>query len=315
MPAEMSFQEKAAEYARQNKAVVVLSILVILLVGYVFTGSKQISLIGAGTLESGYASKGGIVASDRIGIYPPYPPYGDTGPEEYDYKIKTGNIEVESENGLSDSKKVKQKVSTYDGDIRSENKYKTDDAITYYMTARIPSESFEDFSSWMLSEFDVKSSNLQYYTTNVGEIKSEISVLEEALTAYDKLLKELESRPASAETAQAIFEVTRQKLETVRLLKQYGYSIEQVERQANLSTVSISIIEKKEIELIPEEVGRDFMLKLKEAVAIISGIAGGILVVAAKTIKWIVYALVVIIPIWSVYKIARRKFMPKARKM
>ena len=111
----------------------------------------------------------------------------------------------------------------------------------------------------------------------------------------------------SRDSIEVIMEITQKKLEIMRLLKQYGYSIEKVEERAKYASLSLTITQEKKIKLIPEDLGKEFRTRVRNMVRDIVNAGMDLvtipIVILVKVLVWIVYAFIVLIPIFIAFKI------------
>ena len=226
--------------------------------------------------------------------------------QKTEYEIKRGEVEIESSDAEKDYEAIKKKVEEFDGWTDSINKYETDKTITISATFKIPSERLEEFSNLLLNNFKIKNTRFYFYRVSVERQKEEIEILLTALEAYDRLLKRAEASSINETVINTIFLITEKKLEVMRLLKMYGYSIQEVEKRANYSEVLVSIYQEKPIKILPENKGRDFEIKLRDSVNEIINAGMDLLtvpfVILVKVIVFIIYAIIALIPIFVAYK-------------
>ena len=112
--------------------------------------------------------------------------------------------------------------------------------------------------------------------------------------------------------------LTNKKLEIMRKLREYGYTVEEAEEKERYSTLSLQLIQEKPIKLVPENLDRKLSMKIRDLVSELSEIGMNLITVPIalffKVVLWIVYAIVILIPIfvvgrflWKVYQKIQKK--------
>ena len=167
---------------------------------------------------------------------------------------------------------------------------------------KIPTERFDAYAQWMLDTFDVKDSNFGFYRTDLTLQQNQVKILLETLEIYDSLLTRLKAEEPATENIEAIADITQKKLDVAQQLGYYGFYLEQEEKKVTYATLYITIVQNKPVDYVPEDVGRGFQIKVREAVSVLTGTAGGILVVLATVAKYIIYAFAVVIPVSVAYR-------------
>jgi len=227
--------------------------------------------------------------------------------KETEYKIKRGSAYIKSSNAEGDYNKVKEKVESLNGWIETMSKTENFREISIVANLKIPAEEFDSFADWLLNNFDVKRTNFEFYKVSIERQQDEIQILLQALEVYDRLLQRAEAMNVSRDSIEVIMEITQKKLEIMRLLKQYGYSVEKVEERAKYASLSLTITQEKKIKLIPEELGKEFRTRVRNMVRDIVNAGMDLvtipIVILVKVLVWIVYAFIVLIPIFIAFKI------------
>ncbi len=304
------FVDRAVSWVKQHKAFTVLLVAVLAVVGSFF--------LSAGFGTTYMRSTTGEVSSFDGGISGQYArefQHAEDAIQQTDFQVKTGNVQVESVDAEGDAAKLREKVRGLNGKVESERKSETDTQIRVYVQVRVPVEQFEGFADWTRSTYTVEDASFGFETVSVEQQQNQVNVLLEALNIYNNLLRKLNQTDAeklSAEQIEAIATITDRKLWVAQQLERYGYSISQVEEQAAMSTVSFTFREDKPIKYAPEDLGRRFKQGVQDMVRDITNVGISVvtdsLVVLAKTVQWIIYALIVLIPVYLVYKAVRKLY-------
>jgi len=289
-------------------AIIFIAILILGFFSFTFfssfgtlSASPQLGIAG----ERALAPKG-------FGRYSKYTPEESTVGTEYEYQIKEGNMKIETKDIESDYQKLKQSAEEYGGWVETISKFQDYRSITLTVTFKIPSDNFDEYVNWVMKNFDVKSSDLRMYKVSVERQQNEIEILMKTLNAYDSLFDKAASMELSTESIELMQKLTDKKLYIMRQLRSYGYDIKEIQKRSEYSNLRITLTQKKEIELLPEDLGRELMIKLRDAIRNITNALLDLVtipvVIFINLIVLIIYAFVVIIPLFIVYKFARRFF-------
>jgi len=218
-----------------------------------------------------------------------------------EYNIKKGSINVKTKDAVSDYEILRQKTQSLNGWIESMSK--NDDFSQVAITAqlRIPYDNFDSFTDWMVNNFDVSQVDIQLYKVSVEKKQDEIQILTEALDVYDRLLKKAEQGLNVTDyNLEIIMKITNKRLEVMRLLREYGYSIEQTQKESDYTTVTVRLTQEKQIKLIPEDMGKELRTKIRNSIQDVTMVGIDLItvpiVVLTKVLVWILYVFIVLIP-------------------
>ncbi len=308
--------KKCISWVKKNKFLSVIIFLGILVIGFfsfTFLGAFSPTASYGAIGEKGMTSIGGlernIMAPGWGGIHEESD-YIESHQETTEYQIREGSASIETENADSDYQKIKSNAEGYNGWVETISKNENYKTITLSATLKIPSENFDAYADWLLKNFDVKNSNLKLYRISVERQQDEIEILTKTLNAYDGLFDKAESMELSVEGIELMDKLTQKKLNIMRQMRNYGYSVKNIQEKSNYATLGVTLTQKKDIELMPEDLGRELMTKLRDAVRNITNALLDLVtipvVIFVNLIVWIVYALVVLIPLFIIYKIGLR---------
>jgi hypothetical protein len=229
-----------------------------------------------------------------------------------EYQIKRGSANIKSTDADSDYERLKQKTESSNGWVETVSKNEDYGQISITTNLKIPFENFDSFADWLMKNFDVKNANLELYRMTVEQQQDEIQILKIALDLYDKLLQRAETMNDTESSIELIMKITQRKLDVMRLLRQYGYSVEQVEKQSKYASLSITITQEKKIAIMPEDLGRELRSKLRNSIRDITNAFTDLITVPiaifVKIIVWIIYAIIVLVPIFVAFRIVVRVF-------
>jgi len=218
-----------------------------------------------------------------------------------------------------DYNSISQQAESLAGWVETMSKSEDYRTITFRTELKIPAEKFDSFADWLMNNLDVKSANLEMYRIEIQRQQDEIQILQMALELYDRLLGRAEDLKLSDESIELIMKITQRKLDVMRLLKYYGYSVEKVEEKAKFASLTLTITQEKKIELVPEDMGKEFRARLRNAVEDIINSGMNLITVPitilVKIIVYIIYAIIILIPIFIAYKIVIKVFKFLGKKI
>jgi hypothetical protein len=236
-----------------------------------------------------------------------------------EYQIKRGSANVKSTDANSDYERLKQKTESYNGWVETVTKNEDYKQISITTNLKIPFENFDSFADWLMKNLDVKNADLELYRVSVEQQQDEIQILQVALGVYDNFLQRTEQMNVSQESIELAMRITERKLDIMRLLRQYGYSVEQVEKQSNYASLSITLTQEKKIELMPEDLGSELRSKLRNSIRDITNAGTDLItvpvVIFVRIIIWIIYAIIVLVPIFFAFRILIRLYKFVAKKV
>jgi len=219
---------------------------------------------------------------------------------------------------MGDFEKIKEKVEDLGGWLERWSKSEDYRQIIFSLSLRIPAEHFDEFVDWLASEFKIERSNFELYRIVVKREMDEIAILLDAQDVYTRLLERVEKLEPSDWQIDAVMKLTNKKLEIMRKLREYGYTVEEAKEKERYSTLSLQLIQEKPIRLVPENLSRKLRMKIRDLVSELSEIGMNLITVPIalffKVVLWIVYAIVILIPIfvvgrflWKVYQKIQKK--------
>lgn len=301
---------------KKHKIIFLAVFVLLIIVGfisYVFMSSMLSSRVGGGSYSENapaYAPITGITKTSYEQQIEQQTGQILSNPSEY--QIKRGSASIKSTDVNSDYERLKQKTESSNGWVETVSKNEDYRQITITTNLKIPFEKFDSFADWLMKNFDVKNANLELYRVTVEQQQDEIQILQVALSLYDKLLQRAEAMNDTESSIELIMKITQRKLDVMRLLRQYGYSVEQVEKQSKNADLTITLTQEKKIELMPEDLGRELRTKFRDSIRDITNALTDLITVPiaifVKIIVWIIYAIIVLLPIFVAFKIIVRVF-------
>ena len=312
---EKEFEDILSLIKKHKLAFLAVFIILIIVgfISYIFIGSMYSARMGgSGYYENApsYAPLTGISKSSYETQVEEKASEVLSKPSEY--QIKRGSASIKSVDASSDYEKLRQKTESMNGWVETVSKNDDYRQISITTNLKIPFENFDSFADWLMKNFDVKNANLELYRVTVEQQQDEIQILKVALDVYDKFLQRTEEMNVSESSIQLAMRITERKLDVMRMLRQYGYSVEQVQEQSKYASLSITLTQEKKIKLMPEDLGSELRSKLRNSVRDITNVGTDLItipiVIFVKIIVWIIYAIIVIVPIVVAYKILVKVF-------
>ncbi len=308
---------------KKHKIIFLVAFIVLIIVGFISYSFLSASMLSSRSMD------------DYYGNAPSYAPVSGVSKTSYEqqveqktseiisnpseYQIKRGSANVKSTNADSDYEKLKQKTESDNGWVETVNKNEDYKQISITTNLKIPFENFDSFADWLMKNFDVKNANLELYRVSVEQQQDEIQILQSSLGIYDNFLKRAEALNVSESSIELIMKITERKLDVMRLLRQYGYSVEQVEKQSKHASLSITLTQEKKIELMPEDLGSELRSKLRNSIRDITNAGMDLItvpvVIFVRIIIWIIYAIIVLVPIFIALRIIIRVYRFIAKKV
>ncbi len=312
--------KKYLPWIKQHKILFLVLVIILLVIGgvsYLFVGTMYTGSRIASEYAPGYAPLEAPYAStyerqleeEASGIL--------SQPSEY--LLKTGSATIKSTDAMLDYEIVKQRTESLNGWVETMTKNENYREISVRADLKIPSEDFDAFADWLINNFDVENANLKFYRVEIQRQQDEIQILQLSLDLYDRLLDRVERLNVSTAQIELIMKITNKKLDVMRLLKSYGYSVEKIEEKAKYATLTVTITQEKKIEIMPEDLGREFRTRVRNMVRDIVN-AGMDLVtiplsIFVRIIVYIIYAIIVLIPVFIAIKFLLRVFRVIGKKI
>ncbi len=241
-----------------------------------------------------------------------YDDWSDEGLGELE--VKEGRMTVKSENAENDYKKLEKIVKEKGGYIEVNRKTETSRLLTIYFKARIPMEHFDEFIREVKNSFETENYHTSNYRIDIRYQVDEIAIIDRALESYNKIRQEALEMPPGAEKVELLKMITDEEKNLVGDQAYFQRDLMDRERDSDMAKVSITIEEKITPVLWPEDLGNRFRDKINNAIESITVSFMNILVnsfiLAIKVIEYLLYALIIIIPVifvWGWVKVFRKK--------
>jgi hypothetical protein len=221
-------------------------------------------------------------------------------------EVQEGSMRVSSEAARNDAAAFRRITSGHNGYIASADRSTTDTRRRIHMTARVPSNRFDSFTDQLKQRYEADSLTVENYRISVQRQQDEIAVLTEALSDYQDLTERAKQTELDTEQIDILKELTQTQLNTVEELRRYQRQLAKQQDRSNRATFTATFSETLPADVWPDSISNTFREQLSDAtetatMALITTVTGAI-VVLARVVQFIVYALIVIIPVYAVYR-------------
>ena len=296
--------EKLRQKVLENKAwsaVGVFLLLMALGVVGLFLNSANMGLQSQSDTESLNYRSG---AAD-IGI----PPGGDGGSGSY-VEVQEGSMQIESEDVEQDTEEIRGLAENYDGWIESSTKSHGEIYTTADLTVKVDSENFQNFTSDMKDSFEVESYSVQDYRLYTQRERDELDILNETMMEYESIRGEVNEMDNSAEKLDLLMQITEKELEVQGKRNRYSQDLADKRQRGDYATLNVELREKREIDLVPDDLGQRFRKEVNEMVdnvanTLITTLTGGIEIFFAA-IKYLIYLAIIAVPALAAWKTGKR---------
>lgn len=298
---------------KSNKGWVVVG-LIVLFVLYSFLSS----------LSGGYRSTGGAMYADNYGEVQKsaalsresasFAPSPESGGASYSKPIvKRASLEVKSADAKGDESKITDRVKSLGGFVEGVSDSDSEDYLTVAVSVRVPSAKFEDFVAYLRDGFNVKSSYIDLYRISLKQETDELAILQKTMDTYNDLFKKAEAQATlDSQTLTFLADITSKKLDIMRIMRQYGYSLESKQEDVDYSTLTLTLTEEKQVKLVKEGFWANFRRQLRNSVESIldnlTGMVTDTLEIFVYVVKVGLILVVIAVPIRIVLKTLGRIF-------
>jgi hypothetical protein len=223
-----------------------------------------------------------------------------------EFEVHEGSMHVEAVSATSAVASFREITDTHSGYIQSTNRSTANTKRRIHIVARVPAARFAQYTEVLKEQFDAESFSVQNYRISVRRQQDEIDVLTNALNDYQDLTERAKQTELDTDQITILKELTQTQLDTVSELRRYQRQLAQQQDRSVKATFSATFAQTIPAPIWPDEIGNTFREKLADAVetaimALIATVTGAI-VVLARVVQFIVYALIVIIPVYAVYR-------------
>ncbi len=301
-------------------AIVALVLVVSVVVPIILGGFQSLMRVGdRGTTYNDYVAPGGD--GEVIGDYGAEKSYRSApsalmstpAPESGPYvDVKTSSLTIETIDADGDSSQIRALTESLDGYVETTNKYDGETAVNVYLTSRVPSDRFQEFVDSLNAQYEPKDFSVSFYRLSIQRETNELDIIATSLANYAELRNRTMQIPLDEKQINLLFTLTQKELDLKSLEKQYTSSLTGKQELADYSTVTITLTQKKEVKIMPEDLGERLRLKVKQALDDISNsvmdLLTGSLAVFVFAIKSVVYIILFVVPLVAGYRLLRKLY-------
>ncbi|MDY6774899.1 MAG: DUF4349 domain-containing protein [Halobacteria archaeon] len=231
-----------------------------------------------------------------------------SGAGEY-VEVQEAEMSIESESLDEDVSRLRDLTQESGGYVEESSRRQSNLYLTARMTARVPSENFEEFVKSTRDEFDVESYEVRSYRLSIERETTELDILNQTLREYEATRSEIAEMNASAEKLDLLMEVTEKELEVKEKMSRYRTELAQKRQRSEYATVRIEVRERRQPEIVPDNIGDRFRNEVRQMIEtvvniLITTVTGGV-VVFFRAIQYLIYLVVVAVPVFVAYKLGR----------
>ena len=292
-----SYSRRLIEKIKRHKLVVIILSLFIL--SFIAWGVVAVMSTTFGV------SGGGTTAVPSIESAPQYSDFLSRDAKDIslgsEIEVKEGSVNIKSKDAETDAKTIESLAKERGGFIAQRNKSESNVELKIAITARMPFSEFDAFFEDIAEQFDIKSYNLSTSRIQVQHEIDEIKILQQALNDYEKVRIEIQIMPIGKEKIDLLMDVTNKELELKSKEKQFTRGLTTKEQRGDLATMNIMLKERLKADIWPENVSNRFRDEVKRSldkiIDTIIQVSTTSIVLFFNVIKWILYTLIVFIPV------------------
>ena len=178
-----------------------------------------------------------------------------------------GSARAEVESAEAAERAVESKVKELGGFVESRSKTSDQFTETRMLVLRIPAERLQAFTEWLSATYRVKSLDVRLRRVDVTLTVTEEQILEKALKDYESLREKAEEEAElTPELVNTLSLLTDKQAELARRLASQKIAIAEQEDRARYATFTLTLVEKKPVKLLPQDIRREFMLRLSYSI-------------------------------------------------
>jgi hypothetical protein len=222
-----------------------------------------------------------------------------------EHKIKEGNVRIKSQNADQDYEKIKNSLSSYQGNLDNYEKFEDDYRIVVSFNVKIPQDSFDKFVDYLNKNFKIIESNVRFYVVSLKKTYDELEILKKTfnnLTIYEERLTT--SYP-NRENIELLMTINDRKMAILSTMKSFEREIEETTTAENFNKLSIRLEQNKKIKILDEEWGNKLRSELKRmSQNIVYGLFAflDIIPFILKISLYLLYGIVIVIALSLLYK-------------
>ncbi len=313
-------KNKVLEWVKSNKIVTAVILLLSLIVLFVVGGvimSYRDSYYGygggfspepVGSSRAPMALDGGYFDTYESSSFSDYKSEPVTTSTYLD--IKEGSVDVKSEDAEGEFEVLKTMVEEQGGYVETSSKSESNVLLFLNAQVRIPVGNFEEFIRKVQEEFEVENFQLSNYRMDVQRQLDELDIIARALEDYDVLREETLKMENGEERIRLLSQITTEMRNLARQQRELERDLGSKQEQSDLATVNFMFSETLRADLWPDDLGNYFHDRIHWAIESIVTTSldfiANSFVLFVKVIEYIVYAVVIILPVRFAWNLAKK---------
>lgn len=313
--------EKTAAFLKENKLAAILGAILLIVVAL-----WVLSLAGNFVAKSGarmqsdsmYLGASSSMAKESIaynsaggGFGTNYQSNSMPTPSSGSYvEVKEGSMIIDTKDAEVDSAAIRTLAESSGGYIEDTRKYDNDYSTNINLRARVPEAEFQTFVDALKSRYDEKEFTVSFYRVSTQNEISELSIINTAFGNYAEIRNRTMQIALDEHQINLLLKITQNELELKRLERQYSSSLSDKQARSEYATINIVLEEKKTVKIMPENLGNQLRMKVKNALSDITNslmdIVTGSIAVFVGAVKYVVYIILFVIPLIFGFRILSR---------
>ncbi len=228
-------------------------------------------------------------------------------------KIIEAGADIETDDAVKKEKKITDITKQHNGYSEQSRFSESRNLIRIDMTLRIPANNFEGFFNELRESSEIENFNVRDYRIDIERRETRLSTIRETIEMYDEMIEETKQMEMNTERIDLTKRLTDEKMRLVRQENDLLDSLGQSKRRSDYSTINLTIRQDISPKIWPEDIGKRFRENLQDSFDKIADsvtkAVGNILNIFVTAILWIVYVIVVILPIWIAYRLLKRSYI------
>lgn len=320
--------EKTATFLKKNKLAAILGILLLFAIALLVTmltsggmtkSARSMDNAGIGAPSSMMQESLSYKSADG-GFGTRYQSNSAPAPSSGSYvEVKEGSMTIDTKNAEGDSGAIRSLAESSGGYIEDTRKYDNDYSVNINLRARVPEENFQSFVDTLKNRYDEKEFTVSFYRVSTQREIDELSIINTAYGNYAEIRNRTMQIALDEKQIDLLLKITQNELELKRIERQYTSSLSDKQARSDYATINIALQEKKTVKIMPENLGNQLRLKAKNALSDIVNslmdIVTGSLSVFVGAVKYVVYIILLAIPLIFGYRILGRIYNAIAGKV
>jgi len=256
-------------------------------------------------LEAPSSFTGPSLLSPQFKISPPSRQTFEQPSITKEHKIKEGDVSIKSQNADQDYEKIKNSLSSYQGNLDNYKRFEDDYKIVVSFNVKIPQDNFDKFVDYLNKNFKVVESNVRFYVVSLKKTYDELEILKKTfdnLTVYEEYLK---TAQPNRENIELLMIINDKKMHILSTMKSFEREIEETTVAENFNKLSIRLEQNKKIKIFDEEWSNKLRTELKLVVQdTIDGLLSFLYIIpfVLRIALYLLFGVVIIIALSLLYK-------------